>query len=39
MLDGEDAETLEKWMKPIAETVEAEIVVTDDADAFKIVTD
>jgi len=38
-LDGEDAETLRKWIEPIAEAVEARIVVTDDADAFKTVTD
>ena len=38
-LDGEDAETLKKWLEPIADAVEAEIVVTDDADAFKIVVD
>ena len=38
-LDGEDAETLREWMKPIAEAVEAEIVVTDDADALKTVVD
>ena len=38
-LDGEDAETLRKWMEPIAEAVEARIVVTDDADALKTVTD
>jgi len=38
-LDGEDAETLRKWIEPIAEAVEARIVVTDDADALKTVTD
>jgi len=37
-LDGEDTETLRTWMEPIAEAVEARIVVTDDADAFKTVT-
>jgi len=37
-LDGEDTETLRAWMEPIAEAVEARIVVTDDADAFKTVT-
>jgi transposase-like protein len=36
-LTGEDAETLRKWIKPIAEAVEAQILVTDDADAFKSV--
>jgi transposase-like protein len=38
-LDGEDAETLQAWMAPIAEAVEAEILVTDDADALKSVAD
>jgi transposase-like protein len=38
-LDGEDADTLKKWMAPIAEAVEAQIVVTDDADALKTVVD
>jgi hypothetical protein len=38
-LSGEDAATLEEWMGPIAEAVEAEILVTDDADAFKTVAD
>jgi len=38
-LSGEDVETLKEWMASIAEAVEARIVVTDDADAFKTVTD
>jgi len=38
-LDGEDAETLKDWLEPIAEQVEADILVTDDADAFKTVAD
>jgi transposase-like protein len=38
-LSGEDATTLKEWMEPIAETVGAEIMVTDDADAFKTVAD
>jgi len=38
-LTGEDAETLKAWMAPIAEAVGAEILVSDDADAFKIVAD
>ena len=38
-LDGEDAETLQDWLAPIAEAVEADILVTDDADAFKTVAD
>lgn len=38
-LSGEDAATLKEWMEPIAEAVGAEIMVTDDADAFKTVAD
>jgi len=38
-LGGEDAETLREWMTPIADAVEAEILVTDDADALKSVAD
>ena len=38
-LSGEDAETLKEWLEPIAAAVEAEILVTDDADALKIVAD
>jgi len=38
-LDGEDAQTLEAWIAPIAAQVEAELLVTDDADGFKKVAD
>ncbi|MGC8946766.1 MAG: hypothetical protein ACP5N6_11515, partial [Anaerolineae bacterium] len=38
-LEGEDAETLKEWLRPVAEAVGAEILVTDDADAFKEVAD
>ena len=38
-LPGEDAETLEAWLAPVAEAVGAQILVTDDADAFKTVAD
>jgi len=38
-LDGEDAQTLEEWIAPIAAQVEAELLVTDDADGFKKVAD
>jgi len=38
-LSGEDAKTLQEWMTPIAEAVQAEILVTDDADALKSVAD
>jgi len=36
---GEEAVTLQAWLAPIAEAVGAEILVTDDADAFKTVAD
>ncbi len=39
VLDGEDAATIEKWLKEVAEAVGAEVLVSDDADAFKIVAD
>lgn len=38
-LGGEDAQTLREWMAPVAEAVQAEILVTDDADALKSVAD
>src|SRR5512143_119150 len=38
-LSGEDAETLKDWMAPIAAAVGAEILVSDDADGFKITAD
>jgi transposase-like protein len=38
-LPGEDAEQLKAWLKPILEAVDADVVVSDDADAFKIVSD
>ena len=34
-LDAEDAETLQAWIEPIVAAVEAEVLVTDDGDAFK----
>jgi hypothetical protein len=36
-LGAEDAETLKEWLEPIAEAVDAELLVSDDADAFKTV--
>jgi transposase-like protein len=36
-LSAEDAESLKEWLEPIAEAVEAELLVSDDADAFKTV--
>lgn len=38
-LSGEDAETLREWLEPIAEAVEARLLVTDDADALKSAAD
>jgi hypothetical protein len=38
-LSSQNTETLKDWLEPIAEAVEAEILVTDDADALKIVAD
>ena len=38
-LSGEDAQTLQKWIEPIADVVGAHTLVTDDADAFKQVAD
>ena len=38
-LAGEDAQTLREWIEPIAEAVGAQILVSDDADAFKSVAD
>ena len=34
-LSGEDAETLRVWLEPICAAVGADVMVTDDADAFK----
>jgi len=38
-LSAEDAGTLKEWMEPIAEAVDAKLLVSDDADAFKKVAD
>jgi transposase-like protein len=38
-LSGEDAQTLTAWLKPIIETVDARVLVTDDADALKTAAD
>jgi len=38
-LPGEDAERLQEWLAPIAQAVGADILVTDDADAFKTAAD
>ena len=38
-LPGEEAEQLKTWLEPILDAVDADVLVTDDADAFKIVSD
>jgi transposase-like protein len=38
-LPGEDAEQLQAWLEPILKAVDADVVVSDDADAFKKVSD
>jgi hypothetical protein len=38
-LSAEDADALHDWLTPVAEAVGAELLVTDDADAFKSVAD
>jgi transposase-like protein len=36
-LSAEDAEAIKEWLDPVAEAVDAELLVSDDADAFKSV--
>jgi transposase-like protein len=38
-LAGEDAQTLQEWIAPIADQVGAQVLVSDDADAFKQAAD
>jgi transposase-like protein len=38
-LPGEDAEQLQAWLEPILDVVDADVVVSDDADALKQVSD
>lgn len=38
-LSAEDADALHDWLAPIAEAVDAKLLITDDADAFKPVAD
>ena len=38
-LKQEDAQALKEWMEPIAKSVGAEVLVSDDADGFKTVAD
>src|SRR5260221_1811566 len=38
-VSAEDAETLKAWIEPIAQSVGAQVLVSDDADSFKSVAD
>lgn len=38
-LPGEETEQLKAWLKPILEAVDADVLVSDDADAFKKISD
>jgi hypothetical protein len=38
-LSAEDIKTLKAWIEPIAKSVDAQVLVTDDADGFKTVAD
>jgi hypothetical protein len=38
-LSAEDAEALTEWLEPILDEVEADVLVTDDADALRKVAD
>jgi transposase-like protein len=38
-LSAEDAETLKEWLEPIVQAVDAQLLVSDDADAFKTTAD
>ena len=38
-LSAEDGDTLKEWLEPIVQAVEAKLLVTDDADAFKTAAD
>src|SRR5436189_4963207 len=38
-LTAEDSQALQEWIEPIAKSVGAEVLVTDDADGFKTVAD
>ena len=39
ILENEEADTLQKWVHEVAEAVQAEVLVTDDADGFKTAAD
>ena len=38
-LPGEDAQQLKAWLEPILDAVDADVLVSDDADGFKTVSD
>lgn len=38
-LSGEEVEELKEWLEPILDAVDADVLVSDDADAFKKVSD
>jgi len=38
-LSAEDTQTLKAWIEPIAQSVGAQVLVTDDADGFKTIAD
>lgn len=38
-LPGEEAEQLKAWLEPILDAVDADVLVSDDADAFKRISD
>jgi transposase-like protein len=38
VLLAEDAETIKEWLEPVVEAVGAELLVSDDADGFKVMT-
>lgn len=39
VLENEETETIEAWLKPVLEIVDAEVLITDDQDSFKTVAD
>ena len=39
ILDNGEADTLQTWVKEVAQAVQAEVLVTDDADGFKTAAD
>lgn len=39
VLDNEETDTLQAWLQPLLELVDAEVLITDDQDGFKAVAD